>query len=113
MGRASQKMASVQPKNSGGPISKFWDAPETISALEHVKTWLCKNAKKHVQSDPPTAKSLAQLISQMIQFQEDCLGKGAKNPPFPRLPVSFIFIPTYMPDRQKCHDIFTLAYLPT
>lgn len=39
-------MASVQPKNSGGPISKFWDAPETISALEHVKTWLCKNAKK-------------------------------------------------------------------
>ena len=74
-----------------------------------VLTWYFQ----HVQSDPPTAKSLAQLISQMIQFQEDCLGKGAKNPPFPRLPVSFIFIPTYMPDRQKCHDIFTLAYLPT
>lgn len=51
---------------------------------------------QHVQSDPPTAKSLAQLISQMIQFQEDCLGKGAKNPQFPRLPVSFMFIPTCM-----------------
>ena len=62
-----------------------------------VLTWYFQ----HVQSDPPTAKSLAQLISQMIQFQEDCLGKGAKNPPFPRLPVSFIFIPIYMLDRQN------------
>ena len=43
---------------------------------------------QHVQSDPPTAKSLAQLVSQMIQFQEDYLGKNAKNPPFTRLPVS-------------------------
>lgn len=94
-------MASVQPKNSGGPISKFWDAPETISALEHVKTWLCKNAKKHVQSDPPTAKSLAQLISQMIQFQEDCLGKGAKNPQFPRLPVRHFL--DFTPDGPLCH----------
>ena len=127
-------MASVQPKNSGGPITKFWEAPDTISALEHVKAWLCKHAKKvrtffprffrqivvgvgfvrhpfpgqylvkfssnlyhflllfqHVQSDPPTAKSLSQLISQMLQFQEDALGKSAKNPPFPRLPVSFIY----------------------
>ena len=40
------KMAALQPKNSGGPITKFWEAPETISALEHVKGWLCKHAKK-------------------------------------------------------------------
>ena len=40
------KMASLQPKNSGGPITKFWEAPETVSALEHVKGWLCKHAKK-------------------------------------------------------------------
>ena len=39
-------MASLQPKNSGGPITKFWEAPEIISALEHVKGWLCKHAKK-------------------------------------------------------------------
>ena len=110
-------MASVQPKNSGGPITKFWEAPETVSALEHVKGWLCKHAKKvcdltnffpselpagksffflqHVQSDPPTAKSLAQLVSQMIQFQEEYLGKSVKSPPFTRLPVSincYLFI---------------------
>jgi hypothetical protein len=41
-----------------------------------------------VQSDPPTAKSLAQLISQMIQFQEENFGKGIKNPPMARMPVS-------------------------
>merc|ERR1712223_497601 len=87
-----EKMASVQPKNSGGPITKFWEAPDTISALEHVKAWLCKHAKKHVQSDPPTAKSLSQLISQMLQFQEDALGKSAKNPPFPRLPQRLFFM---------------------
>jgi len=39
-------MASLQPKNSGGPIIKFWDAPETITALEHVKGWMSKHAKK-------------------------------------------------------------------
>ena len=41
-----EKMVSLQPKNSGGPIVKFWDAPETITALEHVKGWLSKHAKK-------------------------------------------------------------------
>ena len=43
---SQSKMASLQPKNSGGPITKFWDAPETIATLEHVKGWLCKHAKK-------------------------------------------------------------------
>jgi hypothetical protein len=45
---------------------------------------------QHVQSDPPTAKSLAQLISQMIQFQEENFGKGVKNPPITRMPVRSI-----------------------
>ena len=44
--KQQSKMASLQPKNSGGPITKFWDAPETIATLEHVKGWLCKHAKK-------------------------------------------------------------------
>ena len=37
--------------------------------LETIKTWLMKNAKKHVTADPPTAKSLSQLIQQFIQMQ--------------------------------------------
>ena len=102
----------LQPKTNGGPITKFWDAQEVITALEHVKGWLSKNAKKvgrasvpnkrlildrrvficvcalqYVASDPPTAKSLATLISQAIQFQEDNLGAQAKNPSQVRLSV--------------------------
>jgi len=99
-------MASLQPKNSGGPISKFWDAPEIISALEHVKGWLCKHAKKHVQSDPPTAKSLSLLISQMIQFQEDQLGKVAKDPKNVRLPVRHFL--DFTPDGPLCHILATM-----
>merc|ERR1711963_1177802 len=104
--KTKTKMASLQPKNSGGPISKFWDAPETISALEHVKGWLCKHAKKHVQSDPPTAKSLSLLISQMIQFQEDQLGKVAKEPKFVRLPVRHFL--DFTPDGPLCHILATM-----
>merc|ERR1711899_395150 len=98
---SQSKMASLQPKNSGGPITKFWDAPETIATLEHVKGWLCKHAKKHVQSDPPTAKSLAQLVSQMIQFQEDYLGMKVNNPPFTRLPIRHFL--DFTPDGPLCH----------
>merc|ERR1711953_388828 len=106
MGKTKTTMASLQPKNSGGPISKFWDAPEIISALEHVKGWLCKHAKKHVQSDPPTAKSLSLLISQMIQFQEDQLGKVAKDPKNVRLPVRHFL--DFTPDGPLCHILATM-----
>merc|ERR1719215_889219 len=99
-------MASLQPKNSGGPINKFWEAQETISALETVNTWLKKHAKKHVQADPPTAKSLAQLINQMLQFQEDALGKDGKNSPFPRLPVRHFL--DFTPDGPLCHMLSTM-----
>eukprot|EP00094_Tigriopus_californicus_P005291 TCALIF_05101-PA protein Name:"Similar to SMARCC2 SWI/SNF complex subunit SMARCC2 (Homo sapiens)" AED:0.04 eAED:0.04 QI:0/0.66/0.57/0.85/1/1/7/277/1078 len=94
------KMA-MEPKKNGGPVQKFWDAPEVIKALESVKSWLSRNAKKHVASDPPTAKSLSQLISQMIQFQEDHLGKGAKSPPFTRLPIRLFL--NFLPDGPLCH----------
>ena len=36
----------MEPKERGGPISKFWDDAGVIKSLEIVKTWLMKNAKK-------------------------------------------------------------------
>lgn len=90
---------SLDPKKNGGPIQKFWDSAEIIQSLESVKGWLCKNAKKHVQSDPPTAKSLSQLISQVIQFQEDHLGKGAKNE-LMRIPTRYFY--NFLPDGPLC-----------
>lgn len=43
---------------------------------------------QYVQTDPPTTKSLATLIVQLLQFQEDNLGKNVSKPPMTRVPVS-------------------------
>ena len=40
---------SLEARERGGPIQKFWEEPETIQQLESVKTWLLKNAKKVVK----------------------------------------------------------------
>ena len=61
---------------------------------------------QHVQSDPPTAKSLSLLISQMIQFQEDQLGKVAKEPKNVRLPVRHFL--DFTPDGPLCHILATM-----
>ena len=61
---------------------------------------------QHVQSDPPTAKSLSLLISQMIQFQEDQLGKVAKDPKNVRLPVRHFL--DFTPDGPLCHILATM-----
>ena len=50
-----------------------------------------KNAKKHVASDPPTAKGLSQLVIQFIEMQETYLGRKAKNAPLVRLPVRLFY----------------------
>lgn len=82
---------TLEPRERGGPVQKFWEDANTISQLESIKTWLMKNCKKHVSNDPPTAKYLSQLVQQFIQLQEDYLGKGAKNPSFTRLPVYMFY----------------------
>jgi len=43
---------------------------------------------QYLQADPPTNKTLAALVLQLIQFQEDNLGKNVSKPPLTRLPVS-------------------------
>lgn len=39
-------MLSVGPKMDGGPNIKYFESPETLTALESVKNWLQKNGKK-------------------------------------------------------------------
>jgi len=97
---------SMEPRERGGPIQKFWDDPGTIQQLESVKTWLLKNAKKHVVSEPPTAKSLSQLVQQFVQLQEDHLGRAAKNPPFTRLPVRLFY--DFAPNGSLCQILSAL-----
>lgn len=37
---------TIGPKMDGGPNTKYFESAETLNALEGVKNWLQKNAKK-------------------------------------------------------------------
>lgn len=44
--KTSLKMMSLAPKKDGGPNTKFFESPETISLFDAIKSWLQKNCKK-------------------------------------------------------------------
>uniref|UniRef100_A0A8C5ASB2 Uncharacterized protein n=1 Tax=Gadus morhua TaxID=8049 RepID=A0A8C5ASB2_GADMO len=79
--------AAVGRKKDGGPSSKFWESSETVSQLETVRLWIAKHYKKHVQNDSPSSKSLAGLVVQLLQFQEDAFGRRVNNPALTKLPT--------------------------
>uniref|UniRef100_A0A8D0HWJ3 SWI/SNF related BAF chromatin remodeling complex subunit C1 n=1 Tax=Sphenodon punctatus TaxID=8508 RepID=A0A8D0HWJ3_SPHPU len=78
---------SVSRRKDGGPTGKFWESPETVSQLDAARVWLGKHCKKYVQADAPTNKTLAGLVVQLLQFQEDAFGKHVTNPAFTKLPA--------------------------
>ncbi|CAL8287612.1 unnamed protein product [Merluccius merluccius] len=78
---------AVGRKKDGGPSSKFWESSETVSQLETVRLWIGKHYKKHVQNDSPSSKSLAGLVVQLLQFQEDAFGRRVNNPALTKLPT--------------------------
>ncbi|KAB1264606.1 SWI/SNF complex subunit SMARCC1 [Camelus dromedarius] len=77
----------INCSSSTGPASKFWESPETVSQLDSVRVWLGKHYKKYVHADAPTNKTLAGLVVQLLQFQEDAFGKHVTNPAFTKLPA--------------------------
>jgi hypothetical protein len=44
---------------------------------------------KYCENDMPSNKTLYQMLNQLMQFQEEALGKSAQNPQLTRLPVQF------------------------
>ncbi|XP_026497403.2 SWI/SNF complex subunit SMARCC2 isoform X1 [Vanessa tameamea] len=80
-------MTTLGPKKDGGPNIEFFQSAESLTQFDQIRVWLQKNCKKHVQTDPPTKEGLAQLVIQLIQYQENKLGKNATDPPFMRLPM--------------------------
>ncbi|XP_050546490.1 SWI/SNF complex subunit SMARCC2 isoform X2 [Daktulosphaira vitifoliae] len=99
-------MMALGPKKDGSPNIKFFESSETLNMLESVRTWLMKNHKKYLQTDPPTNKSLAALILQLIQFQEDNLGKNVSKPPLTRLPMRCFL--DFKPGGALCHLLATV-----
>ncbi|XP_078053730.1 SWI/SNF- related protein mor [Augochlora pura] len=98
-------MLALGPKKDGGPNAKFFESQEILTQLDGVKQWLLKNCKKYVQTDPPTNKSLATLIVQLLQFQEDNLGKNVSKPPMTRLPMKCFL--DFKPGGGLCHILAT------
>uniref|UniRef100_A0A8C4DE22 SWI/SNF complex subunit SMARCC1 n=1 Tax=Dicentrarchus labrax TaxID=13489 RepID=A0A8C4DE22_DICLA len=78
---------AVGRKKDGGPSTKFWESSETISQFETVRLWIGKHYKKYVQNDSPSSKSLAGLVVQLLQFQEDAFGRRVNNPALTKLPA--------------------------
>uniref|UniRef100_A0A2H8TXF6 SWI/SNF complex subunit SMARCC2 n=1 Tax=Melanaphis sacchari TaxID=742174 RepID=A0A2H8TXF6_9HEMI len=99
-------MLALGPKKDGSPNVKFFESPETLNMLEGVRTWLMKNHKKYLQTDPPTNKTLAALVLQLIQFQEDNLGKNVSKPPLTRLPMRCFM--DFKPGGALCHLLATV-----
>ncbi|XP_014605204.1 PREDICTED: SWI/SNF complex subunit SMARCC2 isoform X2 [Polistes canadensis] len=97
----------ASPKKDGGPNAKFFESAEILAQLDGVKQWLLKNCKKYVQTDPPTNKSLATLVVQLLQFQEDNLGKNVTKPPMTRVPMKCFL--DFKPGGGLCH-ILSTAY---
>ncbi|XP_015592128.1 SWI/SNF complex subunit SMARCC2 isoform X2 [Cephus cinctus] len=98
-------MLALGPKKDGGPNVKFFESTEILAQLDPVKQWLLKNCKKYVQTDPPTNKSLATLVVQLLQFQEDNLGKNVSKPPMTRLPMKCFL--DFKPGGGLCHILST------
>jgi SWI/SNF related-matrix-associated actin-dependent regulator of chromatin subfamily C len=51
-------MMSLAPKKDGGPNTKFFESPETISLFDAIKSWLQKNCKKVRSSGQSVCRSL-------------------------------------------------------
>ncbi|XP_033856366.2 SWI/SNF complex subunit SMARCC1-like isoform X2 [Acipenser ruthenus] len=86
-GGSGASVLGVGRKKDGGPSVKYWESAETISQLESVRVWTGKHYKKYVQADSPTNKTLAGLVVQLLQFQEDAFGKRVNNPALTKLPA--------------------------
>ncbi|XP_048880415.1 SWI/SNF complex subunit SMARCC1-like isoform X2 [Brienomyrus brachyistius] len=100
-GGSTNSNLSVGRKKDGGPSAKFWESGETVSQLESVRLWIGKHYKKHVQTDSPSSKSLAGLVVQLLQFQEDAFGRRVNNPALTKLPAkSFL---DFKPGGALCH----------
>uniref|UniRef100_G3PGL0 SWI/SNF related, matrix associated, actin dependent regulator of chromatin subfamily c member 2 n=1 Tax=Gasterosteus aculeatus aculeatus TaxID=481459 RepID=G3PGL0_GASAC len=83
----SLPLSTLGRKKDGGPSTKFWESSETISQFETVRQWIGKHYKKSVQNDSPSSKSLAGLVVQLLQFQEDAFGRRVNNPALTKLPA--------------------------
>lgn len=82
-----------------------------------VKVSLCLQyavlSLQYVQNDSPTSKSLAGLVVQLLQFQEDAFGRRVNNPALTKLPVGNALTHTHANDKicaQLCNIVTMFSF---
>ncbi|CAB1350640.1 unnamed protein product [Coregonus sp. 'balchen'] len=97
----SPRTTTAQRKKNGNLSARFWESPDTLAQLETVRQWIGKHYKKYVQADSPSCPALASLTLQLLQFQEEVLGRSADKPTLTKLP-SQCFL-DLLPGGGLCH----------
>lgn len=70
----------VMKGNLDGRVFFFF----TVSSVYKLSSL---SSTQYVQNDSPSSKSLAGLVVQLLQFQEDAFGRRVNNPALTKLPV--------------------------
>lgn len=95
-GAAAAAGLAVYRRKDGGPASKFWESPETVSQLDSVRVWLGKHYKKvgsrargsqeATRRGPGAATGLAGLWPPLPPARHEGQQRPARGPPRPRRP---------------------------
>ena len=84
-------MSIIRPKD-GNPNVKFFESNETLNQFETIKKAFQKKELKKLLGEDQyhfTRESIAQLVIQLLQFQEKQLGKQSNgSAPITRIPVN-------------------------
>lgn len=83
---ASAAGLAVYRRKDGGPASKFWESPETVSQLDSVRVWLGKHYKKVGRAQVRAARRLRGTAGPgpgrpSPRATRDNKGHGATPPP--------------------------------
>ncbi|XP_057683293.1 SWI/SNF complex subunit SMARCC1b isoform X2 [Corythoichthys intestinalis] len=92
---------AAQWKKDCSPSAWFWESPDTLAQLEHVRQWIGKYYKKSVLVDAPACQALAAATLQLLQFQEDAFGKRVPNPARNKIPTQYFM--DMQPGGGLCH----------
>ncbi|CAG0925604.1 unnamed protein product, partial [Notodromas monacha] len=68
---------ALGPAKDGGANPKFWEATFVLNEFNVVRKWLMQHHAELILSEHSSPRALAQILSQMMNFQEACLGAGA------------------------------------
>uniref|UniRef100_A0A1I8JI61 SWI/SNF complex subunit SMARCC2 n=2 Tax=Macrostomum lignano TaxID=282301 RepID=A0A1I8JI61_9PLAT len=98
---------SLQRKKDTAPSQRFFEHPEVIAEFDTVRTWLTRNHKKLMQTEPPTNKSLASICYQLLCFQEEQVRRQAKSPPYPTRLPGRLFL-DFQPGGALCQMFLTV-----